>query len=254
VTDETKKKPLSDKQIEQRRLAGSKSKTMTMTDAAIAQRQAAAQNSTGPTTEEGKTAASLNAWKHGRYAAINNRWRDIGMGSIDKPCKSTCDMYPCELVESGQTQPGGTCLNKTIYLEAFNSLMEILSSEDAEASHGLMASQVAGAIEIMQNLKDYISKNGIIIEQPIFNKIGLKIGEVDVINPALNHYMQMMDKLGLNLPELMATPKAIKGSEGDKDALGAVHELIGRIGRAGGANNGPVKHRTFDVTPDKEDE
>lgn len=248
MSDEDNKRPLSEKQLEQRRAAGSRPKTVS--DAMLLANKENAQKSTGPITEDGKIAVSRNAWKHGMYAEINTRWRDIGMGLNFKPCKSTCELYPCELVNSGETKPGADCLDKTVYLHAFNALMDALSSENAEATHGLLASQVAGAVEVLHMLKEYLSKNSIVVKRPIFDKIGRKIGEVDVINPALGYYMDMLGKLGLNLPELMATPKSVKSAKTDEDAVGAVHELLGRVGRAANIGNGPARHQTYDVTPE----
>ena len=74
------KKIASAAQIEQRRNAGRKPKSMT--DAAIQQRQDAAELSTGPVTDDGKAASSRNAWKTGEHSYVANAelWNELGIG------------------------------------------------------------------------------------------------------------------------------------------------------------------------------
>lgn len=250
------KRPLSEAQLAQRRAAGSRSKTMT--EAAIRQRQEAAEHSTGPVTEEGKIASSRNAWKTGEYAAVSRHelWKELGIGVLLRPCKSTCSKYPCSMVEDGLTQPGGDCLDKQVYVEAFDAIMATLHSGEVQNMHGLLASQVANAVNLLQQVWDHVNEHGVMIEKPIIDKKGNVVTDKDgepytmmVRNPMMNDVPKLLDKMGINLPELMATPRAVQKAQDDEDAVGAVHELIGRLGRASG--NGPVRRRTIDVTPEQ---
>ena len=251
------KKPkniMSPAQIEQRRNAGKKKKTMS--NAAIQQRQNAADLSTGPTTEEGKIVSSRNSWKTGEhsYVAKAEMWQELGIGFL-RPCKSTCPKHPCSLVDDGITQPGGDCGDKQVYVEAFDSIMNTLHSGKVESMHGVMASQVANAVNLIQQLHDFINANGVMLAMPLLGKGNEPIIDKETNepymtysrNPLLNDIPKMMHELGINLPELMATPKAIVQKGNDEDANNALGELFGRLGRASDGK-GPVRRHEKDIT------
>jgi len=201
-----------------------------MSDKALAQRRAAAQLSTGPITEEGKAASSRNNWKHGLYSKANLTWQDLGMGMMARPCKSSCRHHPCSLVVEGKTKPGGDCLDKTVYLEAFDALMEAMTTGDIGHTHGLLASQLAGAVEVLNQIKEEIADHGALIEQELFGKDGTSIGSRYVANPIMAQYIKLLDSLGINFSELMTTPKSvanIKDEEGSTDPIGDLMQNLG---------------------------
>lgn len=259
------KKTLTEAQLEQRRNAGKQKKTMS--PEAIEQRQAASKKgamaATGPRTEAGKLAVSRNAWKTGEHSYVERAklWRSIGMGIMTRPCKSTCPKYPCSLVEEGSTQPGGDCLDMSAYLEAFNTLMDVLHTGEVEHAHGLMASQAAQAVMLLQNIWDQIKEHGPLVSRPMTNKAGEVVADsegkpymIHLRNPLLNDVPKLMHELGIGLPEMLATPKSLKDTKNGEDAAGALQELFGRMGRATQtAGGGPVRHHTIDVTPESKD-
>lgn len=228
----------------------------TMSDAALEQRranaakatEASAGHHTGPITEEGKTAVSRNAWKHGLYSAGTLLWREMGYGMRGKPCLTTCLKFPCELVQNGATEPGKDCLDRAVYLEAFDALMDTLHSGDVANAHGLMASQLAQALEVLNQLREEIAAKGVVVWVPMFNKAGGKIGEKPEANPALFHYVKMLGELGISLPEMLATPRSVKGVENQEDANSMMAALVGgALARAGG---GPVRrNRIIPIVP-----
>lgn len=214
-----------------------------LTEAQLRQRRQAADKSTGPRTEAGKAASSRNAWKTGEHSAaarlIRENW---AVGVFAKPCKTTCRQYPCSLVDDGITQPGGDCLDKTVYVRAFDSLMASLESGTVDPMHGVLAAEAAGALELLQKLREEIAVHGLVRELPVLDKEGKVVTITDpetgkekpvpgkiVGNPAIAPYIALLDRLGLNLPELLATPRAVAKVEGDEAAADAVGELLGRV-------------------------
>jgi hypothetical protein len=253
------KRQLSEAQIEQRRNAGKSSKgkkksQYTMSDAAVAQRQAAAEKSTGPVTDDGKAASSRNAWKTGLYSRasslIKQNW---AVGAFAKPCRTTCQYHPenphhepahaCTLVLEGYTKAGGDCLDKTVYVQAFDGILQTLAEGKADAMHGILAAEAAGALEVLQRLREEIGERGFVIWVPITDKEGNKLGEKPISNPALPHYIKMLESLGINLPELLATPRAVKAVGEQEDQQNALASLLGHA--LGNVANGR-RGRTFE--------
>lgn len=252
------KKPLTAAQIQQRSNAGKlnqgKKKThYTMSDKALQQRReaqpAASANTTGPSTPETKAISSRNAWKHGLYSQATKAmtWQNVGM--LLRPCLSTCEKYPCSLVTEGKTQAGGDCLDKTVYLEAFDAIISALHSGDTTHGHGMFAAQLAQAVETLHGLRATIAKDGYAVAVPLINKDGVKVGDRYEPHPVLAHYIKMLDTLGINFSEMMMTPRAVaqkKDSEEKGDAFAA---LMGGLMQRGGT---PVR-RTIDGEIGEED-
>lgn len=240
------KRELSEKEIAQRREAGRKGglarKGQPLSEAELQQRRDAAQLSTGPRTEEGKAASSRNNWRTGEYSAITKMdlWQRTMLQVHGKPCQSTCEEYPCKLVEDGLTQPGGDCMDKSVFVQAFDAIMATLATGDVQHAHGMIGAQIAGAMEILQKLRDEIVKQPIAYK-PLVNKSGDHIGDVPMANPVLSQYVKLLGELGINLPEMMATPKAILQQKNSEEATDAVGELFGKLAQvANGTRPGRV--------------
>ena len=103
----------------------------------------------------------------------------------------------------------------------------------------VLAAEAAGAIELLRNLREEIAANGLVREIPALNRDGdvvvhdgKTVPAKFVGNPAVAPYIALLDRMGLNLPELLATPRAIQKAqtEGEVgDALGDVLAGVMRV-------------------------
>lgn len=234
-----------------------KKRGYTMSEKALEQRRAASQAAvdqgahTGPVTEAGKAASSRNAWRTGEYSVATQMWKEIGaIGAAGKPCRSTCPKHPsqnpehpCTLVLDGLTEPGKDCLDRAIYVQAFDDIMENLHTGNLESVHGMLAANVATVIEVLQMLRNEIHERGVLLVKPLTNKQGEKIGEIDYINPAIDRFNKMANDLGFSLPELMATPRQVKKHEAKEKESRTLQDMMhGVLTRFGGQPGG----RTYD--------
>ena len=123
--------------------------------------EASRELSTGPVTEEGKAAVSRNGWKHGRYSAINRAQFGLGATSVaklfGKPCVTTCPFHPdnperkekpCGLVLDGLTHAGGSCLDKTVYVHALESLMGAMRDRHLSLDAAFLISAALAAMAL----------------------------------------------------------------------------------------------------------
>lgn len=247
------KKPLTEAQIAQRRAAG-RVRRPQLSAAELQQRQtaslAARDHSTGPITEEGKTASSRNAWKHGQYSAATKRTFAMVGGSLSvmfgKSCKTTCPVHPdnpnrteapCSLVERGLTRAGADCLDKQVYVEAFDAIMASLQDGEMDGMNGVLAANLSANLQLLQRMREEISTKGLVFFTPLQDADGQvvydKHGEPAVAkvhqNPTVMMLIRMSESLQLNLPELLATPLArskLKDAEEDRSTMAT---LLGAV-------------------------
>lgn len=218
----------------------------TLSDAELEQRRAASQiarqHATGPTSEEGKAASCRNAWKHGRYSAINRQSFGLGAASLaklfGKPCLTTCPYHPdnaertehpCSLVLDGLTHAGSACLDKTVYVNALQALMSAMRDGEMDGMHGVLATQMASSLQMLDSFRVAISERGVMIDVPITNKDGDVVGFDAKLNPIVPQMIRFTESLGINFAELMATPRERERMREEDDAAGALQALLGGI-------------------------
>lgn len=247
--DTAGKRQLSDAELRQRREAGARPKALT--PAALEQRREAAKHSTGPRTEEGKARSSRNAWKHGlRSRAGSLIAQNWSVGAFAKPCRTTCQYHPdnstppehpCTLVLEGATRAGGDCLDKTVYVQAFDRLLDVMRTGKGEDMHEVLAAEAAGAVELLHRLREEVAEHGLVRELPALTKDGdvvqwvnPKTGERETVvgkiigNPAVAQYTKLLEALGVDLAALLATPAALSKVGERESGEEALAELLGR--------------------------
>lgn len=201
---------------------------------------------------EARARVSRNAWKHGRYSAVHKTHFGLGATSVaklfGKPCLTTCPVHPdnpnrseapCSLVLDGMTRAGGSCLDKTVYANAYMALTDAMSGDgDQEGVQALMAAEVAGNLELLHALRRTIVEEGLMISLPAISRDGEVIidpttgkaapGRVQA-NPALAPAIKLFEVLGINLPELLATPRARQRMADEDAGVGALQQMLGTV-------------------------
>lgn len=264
------RKPQTEAQIAQRRAVPPRKRELS--EAELAQRRAASAaamgHHTGPITEAGKAVVSRNAWKTGQYSAAHKLQRDLVgtsiAGSFGKPCKTTCPWHPdngkrteapCSLVTSGQTQAGGDCLDRRVYVEAFDAIIAAVQGGEMDGMNGVLAANMAANMQLLQQLREEISAKGMTLVSPMIDKSGkiirdddgtMVIGKVHM-NPAMMALIRLLESMGLNLPELMATPRAREKLRDDDQRNDTMSALLGAVmNRFSGAQSPRGTPRTME--------
>lgn len=213
---------------------------------------------TGPKTPEGKAAVSRNGWKHGRTSAINRAQFRLGATSMaklfGKPCLTTCPFHPdnpereeapCSLVLDGITRAGQSCLDRTVYANAITAIMDAITDGDMDGMNGLLATQLAASVQMLDEMRKSISENGVMVAVPLVTKDG----EVPIdprtvtdanpagspyvsdwrANPLLPHLTRLTESLGVNFAEVLATPAARAKQRDNEDAAEGLSQIMGAI-------------------------
>lgn len=219
------KRQLSAAELEQRRAASRKG----------------AAAATGPRTPEGKARVSRNGWKHGLTSAVHRQHFGDGMsallGSLAKPCLSTCPKYPCYAVESEITRPGGSCMDKERYVHAFAAIIDAVENQSMGGVNALMATEVASTLQMLHDMKAKCADLGPMIGIQAITAEGVAVYDRDgkpvmakwVPNPGWAVVLKTLEVLGISLPEMLATPKAKVMAKVEDEKADAVQLLMGGI-------------------------
>lgn len=242
-----------------------------LTEAELAARRANAQKSTGPRTDEGKARSSRNAWRHGLSSRVQLQAGKMGAESVaklfGKPCLTTCPIHPdnpdrteapCSLVLEGLTRAGGNCLDKTVYLNAYVSLLDAMENGVMDGMQAQLAAEGAAALQLIHQLRTELTSNGtLMLPQYAVNKEGEFVLHPETGKPVVMDYKMpsgwgvligLIDKLGISLPEMLATPQARSRAKLSEDTGDALSTVLGALMRQGqqalppGSGRPPLEH------------
>lgn len=229
-----------------------------LSEAEIAQRRAAAPNGalaargkcTGPRTDEGKAASSRNRWVHGQYSAINKARFRLGEASLahafGKPCRTTCPVHPdnpdrieapCSLVLDGMTRAGASCLDRSVFANSIHAVMSAMQQGDMDGMQGVLANELAAGVQLMHTMREAIGEHGMLVGTPMIDKKGKPILDANgkqaladlKANPVLPHLIKLLDSLGINFAEVLATPAARQRAKSDEETSGGIASVLGAI-------------------------
>ena len=189
----------------------------TMSPEALAQRRAAAAK------PHPGMVGKRNNWRHGEYAK--------SMLTRIRPCLSTCDKYPCELVESGATEAGGDCLDASELLGIIRSVHQALTDPKASADFiEISAVNIGNSIRILEMLQEDILRDGTMIRSRKFDKDGRCYQEEVKLHPSLYALPKMIADLGMTPDQFMLTPKALAKSQNETEAVRTIGDMISAVG------------------------
>ncbi len=233
MTDEKKKS------AKRGRPPGKPGKPLSRVD--VQQRRNAAKKSTGPKTEKGKAVSSLNRFKHGIYA------KRLKAHLRGKPCFSTCEKFnDCLFVLQGKTKPGGKCLDVAdweVVEETTEAIIMAMDCGDTTKLNAIAAANMSMLMALAHQMFLDVQSRGINVKEYLVNKDGNIIGSKTVDNPHINNLIRILDKVGLNLSEFLATPKAQQQvateTEEAETAAAITRRLMDRLGPLSG-NSKPI--------------
>lgn len=163
-------------------------------------------------------------WKHGKYS------RSFITGKV-RPCKTTCNDYPCVLIDDGSTTPGEACLDKAAVLETYTAIEK--SIKDAKCSDDfreLAALTIAQSKYVLDMLLEDIIRDGTIVKSERFNAAGEVIGFEAKSHPSLLVVPKLIAELGMTPQEMMITPRQIAKQGSEETGITTIADLMGDIG------------------------
>jgi hypothetical protein len=183
----------------------------TMSEAALKQRRDAAQQ-----PKPGMTGIR-NGWKHGRYAA--------SFLTRIKPCRTSCDKYPCDIIAHGGTRPGGDCLDVKELLHVVKAVKEAMSDpKKTEDLQDIASLNIANSIKILEMLQEDIFRDGTIVKTEKPTQFGT-VTEYK-LHPSMLAIPKMIQDLGMHPSEYMLTPKAQAKQKTEEESAKTLADIM----------------------------
>ncbi len=161
-------------------------------------------------------------WKHGKYS------KSFLIGTI-RPCKTTCEQYPCEIIEEGSTKPGGPCLDKAQVIQTYLAIVDAIKNKNMGNFQEIAALTMAQSIQVINMLQEDIIRDGTIVKRKKYDKDGDEIGYEVVPHPSLLALPKLIADLGMTLPEFLTTPRSIAKQGTEEKGIESIGDLLAKI-------------------------
>ena len=161
-------------------------------------------------------------WKHGKYA------QSFIVKAI-RPCKSTCNDYPCKLIDDGSTKPGEPCLDKSAVISMYSALNDAIKNKKYDEFNEIASLTIAQSIHTLHMLLEDVIRDGTTLAREKYNSEGKVVGHDFVTHPALLVLLKMIVDLGMTPPEFMATPRAIAKKGSEEEGAESLAQFLSKI-------------------------
>jgi len=189
----------------------------TLSEKALKQRQEAAQQPRSGLEN------NRNAYRHGRYSK--------SFVTRIKPCLSTCERYPCRLVEEGATEPGSHCLDAAELLHVFDAVADAIKNPTtAEAFQEVAALNIANSVKILEMLQEDILRDGSLVRSESYKDGDLTKVEYK-LHPALLALPKLVSDLGLTPEAFLITPRARARADMEDRGVTTLADLLSGVGK-----------------------
>jgi hypothetical protein len=194
-----------------------KKRPYTVTPEVIEQRRNAGRKNPG---------GARNNWKHGLYASSL-------LLQIVKPCKSTCDDYPCSIVDGGQTKPGAACYEKEHLIEIVDAIISAATKQEGGQDHlnALISLELATNLMVLRTLKEAIIDSGAMIDVPYVDKDGKVVAHVPKLHPGLIALPKLLQALNISFGDYMLTPKEIEKAKQTDTGFKTLADIMSGVKR-----------------------
>ncbi len=190
-----------------------------MSEAAIKQRQ-------DRRSKGGKASAKKHpakSWKHGKYA----------MSSVTtmKPCRTTCEKFPCELIEQNKVKPGEACLDMVFVIQTYEAIINAVKNNEYDGFNEIAAFNISQAIEVLRMCLEDIITDGTIVKSEKIDKEGNVIGFDIKPHPSMLSLPKLLAELGMTPQEAMITPRQIAKAGDVEDGIKSLADLMSGVGK-----------------------
>ena len=161
-------------------------------------------------------------WKHGMYARSSV--------TTMKPCKTTCEKYPCELIEENKVEPGEACLDMVFVVQTYEAIIKAVKKKEYDDFNEIAAFNISQSIEVLRMCQEDIMREGTMVKSEKYDAFGRVIGYEIKPHPSLFAVIKLADKLGMTPQEAMITPRQIAKQGNEEEGVKSIGDLMGMVG------------------------
>lgn len=163
-------------------------------------------------------------WKHGKYAT--------SFATSMRPCKTSCNKYPCAIIKEGAVEPGEPCLDVAEIVQTAKAIYDAIENKKFDDFNGIANLNIARSLHILKMLQEDVVRDGPTINRKRYDKDGNLISTEYVHHPALNVLPKLIADLAMTPQDFMLTPRAIAKQEDDVEGVKSFAGIMAKLGTA----------------------